>query len=455
VRAAVPAVALVAVAAVGGLPAAGCRGAPGPAASPEAAAHLATIGTRALAAAQPAGGVEPRPREAACTYNDIRDVKPFPRSALPDLPWPQHRLGYQQAQRYSTGQGVTVAVVDSGVQGDAPQLAGHVLPGFDLTSGSVRPGGDTDCFTHGTAVAGIIAANPRQGIGFVGVAPGVRLLPIRETWGIDDNGQPTTAAPGKLVDAINLAVRSGATVINVSVTVDGDLIPAALRQAFRAAARDAAARGAVIVAASGNASEQQDRLPQHNSYPAALAAEFDNVLAVGGIEPDGTLYRESVYGTSPYITVVAPANGVVSTFIDKGRIGSLLQYRYGTSFATPFVTGTVALLQARFPGMAPGQIKRRIEQTADHPSTNLPDLRSGWGVVNPVAALTAVVPPAPTARPAPRVAAPLPPPPAPDVRTRDAALAAAATATLLALALAAAALVLPRGRRRHWRPGAP
>ena len=255
------------------------------------------------------------------------------------------------------------------------------------------------------------------------------------------------------MDAINLAVGNGARVINVSITVDGDLIPAQLREQFRAAARNAASHDAVIVAASGNSSEQVDRLQEHNSYPAALAGEFDNVIAVGGIEPDGTLYKESVYGRSPYITVVAPANGVVSTFIDKGRVGSLLQYRFGTSFATPFVTGTVALLQARFPGMRAGRIKRRIEQTADHPSTNLPNLQYGWGVVNPVAALTAVVPPPATTRPTPRIAAPLPPPPRPDVRTRDAALVAGAGAALLALAFAVAALVLPRGRRRRWQPG--
>jgi type VII secretion-associated serine protease mycosin len=409
-----------------------------------------------VAAAAPGasgGGVEPQPREAACRYNDIRDIRPFPNAALSQVTWPQRRLGYQQAHRYTAGQGIRVAVIDSGVQGDQPQLAGQVRAGFDLTTGTPRPGADTDCATHGTLVAGIIAAHHRDGIGFEGVAPGAEILPVRETWGVDDNGQATTAAPIKLVNAINLAVQQGARVVNVSITVDGDLLDAELHAAFRAAVRNAAAHNVVIVAASGNADEQVDRQPVHNSYPAALAAEFDNVIAVGGIAPDGTLYKQSVYGKAPYVTVVAPADTVVSTFIEKGRVGSPLQTGTGTSFAAPFVTGTVALLQARFPGMPPSEIKRRIEQTADHPATNLPSVQFGWGVVNPVAALTAVVPPPATARPAPRIAAPLPPPGGPDLHTRDVALAAGAGAMLVAVAVLMTAAVVPRGRRRKWRPG--
>ena len=408
----------------------------------------------ALAAPRPPNpAAEPQPPDAACWYNNVNIVKPFPPAALSDVPWPQKRLGYEQAHRYTTGQDVRVAVIDSGVEAAAPQLNGHVGTGIDVTSGVPRPGGNTDCFTHGTGVAGIIAAHHRDGIGFVGVAPGVRILPIRETWGIDQNGQIITASPTKLVDAINLAVQNGAQVINISITIDGDLLSAPLRQAFRAAVGSAAAHDVVIVAASGNSEDQRDKLQVHNSYPAALSTDFGNVIAVGGIEPDGTLYKQSVYGDSRYITVVAPADGVVSTFIEKGRVGSALQYREGTSFATPFVTGTVALMRARFPTMPAVEIRRRIEQTADHPSTDLPDKQFGFGVVNPVAALTAAVPPAPSTRPAPRIDAPLPPPAGPDIRTRDTALAVGVGATLVALALAVTALVLPRGRRRRWQPG--
>jgi type VII secretion-associated serine protease mycosin len=411
------------------------------------------LGQPAALAAPRHPATDPQPPDAACWYNNVNVVKQFPPAALAEVPWPQKRLGYEQAHRYTVGDGIRVAVIDSGVQAAAPQLAGHVSTGFDVTSGTPRPGGNTDCFTHGTGVAGIIAAHHRDGIGFVGVAPGVQILPIRETWGIDRNGQIITDSPTKLVDAINLAVQNRVQVINISITVDGDLLSAPLRQAFRAAVENAAAHDVVIVAASGNSEEQRDRLQVHNSYPAALAGEFDNVIAVGGLEPDGTLYKQSVYGESPYITVVAPADGVVSTFIEKGQVGSALQYREGTSFATPFVTGTVALMRARFPDMHAAQIKRRIEQTADHPSTNLPSLQFGYGVVDPVAALTAAVPSASATRPAPQISAPLPPPPGPDVRTRDIALAVGVGATLVALALAVAAVVLPRGRRRRWQPG--
>src|SRR5262249_48017558 len=221
---------------------------------------------------------------------------------------------------------------------------------------------------------------------------------------------------------------------------------------FRNAVREAAAHNVVIVAASGNASEQSDRKPVHNSYPAALAGEFDNVIAVGGIGSTGALYEESVYGDTPWVTVVAPADRVTSTFLDKGQVGSLLQTATGTSFATPFVTGTVALLLARFPGIGAAEIRRRIEQTADHPSTNLPNLQLGWGVVNPVAALTAVVPP-PTTRPGPRVAAPLPPPPPPAPPAGAPARPGGAGPAGAAVAALPPGGVPPRGRPRRGQPG--
>jgi membrane-anchored mycosin MYCP len=416
---------------------------------------LTAIGCALLGVAPPAQaaptGNEVRPPDAACTYNNTRDLTEFPTSALKDTPWPQQQLGYEQAQQYTTGRGVTVAVIDSGVQGDTPQLRGRVLTGIDLTSGPAKPGANEDCFAHGTIVAGIIAAGPSSADAFVGVAPGATLLPIRQTWGINANGDAVNGDPDKLWQAIFAAVNSGARVINISITVDSAQLQPAQKRNFEAAARFALDHNVVIVAASGNSSENRDH-QQVNTYPAALAGTFPNVIAVGGISKDGSLYKESVYGTTPWVTVVAPADTVISTFINRGRIGSLLQTASGTSFAAPFVSGTVALLQARYPNIAAAEIKQRIEATADHPSTNLPDLKVGYGVVDPIAALTAVVPP-PAPPASPRVSAPLPPPTDANHTTRDAAIVVAILAAVLTALLVGAAVIIPRGRRRNWQPG--
>jgi membrane-anchored mycosin MYCP len=123
----------------------------------------------------------------------------------------------------------------------------------------------------------------------------------------------------------------------------------------------------------------------------------------------------------------------------------------GTSFAAPFVAGLAALLRSRYPQMPAGELKRRIELTADHPSTDLPSEEQGYGVINPLAAMTAVLPSAePPAAPA---APPLSPPPTPDHRERATGLAVAGAALLLALLIVAAARIVPVGHRRRWRPG--
>jgi membrane-anchored mycosin MYCP len=408
---------------------------------------LAPVGPAAPAIAAPA---EQQPPAEKCAYNNP-NLPRFPKSAEVDAPWPQQRLGYTDAHKYSIGQGILVAVIDSGVQADTAQLRGRVFSGIDLTPASPRPGANVDCFGHGTAVTGIIGAAPKADVGFVGVAPGVRILPIRQTWGIDVQGRSVLGQPGKLIQAMYAAVNNGAKVMNISITVPAAPLTEPTRRAFVSAVEYARSHNVVIVAAAGNSSEN-DNQQVLDTYPAALAARYDNVIAVGGIAQDGQLYKESVYGTTPWVTVVAPAEDVVTTFINKGAVGSLLQYAQGTSFAAPFVTGTVALLQSRFPGISAGDVKQRIERTADHPATNLPDLRMGYGVIDPVAALTTVVPP--RAAPAsPRVSAPLPPPARPDNGTRNAAIGAAGIGTIAAVLLVGAAVIIPRGRRRKWQPG--
>jgi type VII secretion-associated serine protease mycosin len=406
-----------------------------------AAAALVAAGQPVAVAAAP----EIPPPDAACIYNNPERVsQQLPASEASKVPWPQQRLRYEDAWRFGRGGGVLVAVVDSGVDASQQQLRGRILHGGDTTTGVVRLGGNTDCEGHGTAVAGMISAQPVRGRGLLGVAPDATVLPIRESWGIDANRQAISGSPGNLYKAIEAAVKNGAKVVNVSVTVPTNQLNRGQQFKFQQLAHYAAEKGALIVAAVGNKDQYQGQ--NISTYPAALAATFDNVIAVGGIGPDGKVDEDAI--TGPFVTVAAPDRAMPCLMAKGALIGCA-----GTSFATPFVTGLAALLRSRFPGISPGEIKRRIELTADHPSTDLPTPQVGYGVINPVAAMTAVLP-GPGATPSPAVAAsPLPPPLGPDTHARAVALAVAGAAVLVALVVAVAAAVMPLGRRRRWRPG--
>jgi len=342
------------------------------------------------------------------------------------VPWAQQRLAPELAWKQTTGRGVTVAVIDSGVDGSVPQLAGHVLPGIDL----LRPGGraDTDCAGHGTFVAGVIAAQQKDGIGFAGIAPGVRILPIRQ-FDADVDGN----ADG-LAAAIVAAVDRGATVINISTSAFVDT--PVLRKAVDFALR----KDVVVVAAVSN--EAQEGNPK--TFPAA----YPGVIAVGAIGQNGD--RGSFSETGEFVDLVAPGEQIIS--LGRGGPGHL--QGDGTSFAAPFVAGVAALARAYHPKLTAAQIKKRLEATADHPGTKLPDPQFGFGVVNPAAAVASVLPDedgpvAPAAAPKPVS------PPAPVQRVvagRGVALAVGAAAVLLAVVAGLAAIVVPRGRQRRWRP---
>lgn len=284
-------------------------------------------------------------------------------SSYTGRPWAQARLDFERAWPLTTGGGIKVAVVDTGVDARQPALSGHVLPGIDEVNGNHA---DTDCDGHGTLVAGIIGAKRRTGIDFAGVAPDVTILPVRQA---DNHADGTT---DHLAAAIRDAVDDGAQVINVSIVA-----PTPTR-ALVAAVKYALAQKVVIVAAAGNDAQQGDQ-PQ---YPAALPG----VLSVGAIGADGQ--PASFSSTGSPVSVVAPGAGIVG----PGAGGTGFVSNQGTSFAAPYVTGVVALVRAYLPHLTPAQIVHRIEATADHPAGALPDRHWGWGVVNPYAALTAVLP---------------------------------------------------------------
>lgn len=335
-------------------------------------------------------------------------------------PWPQERLKFERVWRLTKGEGVTVAVVDSGVDATHPQLAGVVTRQVDLTGTDLR-----DCVGHGTAVAGIIAGRDltSTGVPVMGVAPAAGIVSIKQTKG-------RTGDVLRLAQGIRQAADLGADVINVSVQAED-------YRALESAVEYAQRKDVVIVAAAGNVKQQNGVVTP--AYPA----QYPGVIAVGSASPDGR--RSGFSNGVTRISVTAPGAGVTSAWTGGGYRTAL----DGTSFAAPFVSGVAALIRSRHPELDHWQVKRRLEATAEGGGA----AGTGAGLVNPLLAVTAVLPPAaeksaPAAPPVVLARAPIP-----DTRTRSLAITitvGAVGATILVIFLA---LMLPKARRRRWRAG--
>lgn len=377
-----------------------------------------------LAGFTPAAAASPLARSGVLTVAD--DCLPPPPAMDPGTPWAQQRLAPQRAWELTRGAGVTVAVVDTGVDARSPQLAGRVQRGSDVVAG--KGSADTDCYGHGTFIAGIIAAGPADGTGFVGIAPAVTIVPIRIANNAND-GSATVLGQG-----IRAAVDAGATVINVSATTT--VSDPSLVQAIEYAA----AHDVVVVASAANERTAQ---PAVTVYPAALPS----VLAVGAIDVHGNL--ASFSQTAPYLAMVAPGVEVVS--IGPGGPGHW--QGSGTSYATAFVSGVAALVRAYRPGLSAAQVLHRLQATADHPAAALPDPGAGWGVVNPLSAVATVLPEEGAAGvhrgPLPGEALKLP---EKDLVGPSLMMLGAGAVVILAGTASLLAVLLPAGRRRGWRP---
>ena len=354
-------------------------------------------------------------------------LQPLPPALAAQQPWAQQQLSPRRVWPLTTGAGVRVAVIDSGVDAGNPLLSapGLVLQGADVVQGGAA---NYDCIGHGTMVAGIIAAQPRPGMGMAGVAPGVQILPVRQT----ESEQESNGAE-QLASAINYAVANGATVINISITTSGSTPDLA------AAVSNALDHNDVVVAAAGN-DGSSDNSP--TEYPAS----YPGVLSVGAVGQNGQLLSFSSTGR---VSVVAPGEDIVGPAADSPG----LVVGQGTSFATAFVTGVAALVRSYLPGLTAQQVVQRIEATADHPPGALPATGLGWGEVDPYAAVTAVLPSSGQSAAVPQAAlAPHRPGP---VTGGDEGLAMwiAGGSVGGALLVVAVAALAPYGRRRRWRPG--
>jgi serine protease len=310
--------------------------------------------------------------------------------------WDLGAMRTPEAWRRSTGAGVTVAVVDTGVDSAHPDLAGQVLPGADLITGAEGP--VTDPNGHGTHVAGIIAAAAGNGEGIAGVAPGARILPIR-VLGANGSGYLSDAANG-----IVYAAEHGADVINLSISSTTSI------DAMTNAIAYARSRGVVVVAAAGNM--------RGSGSPASYPAADPGVLAVAATDSADRIAPYSNAGD--YVDVAAPGSAVLSTFPGGYRTLS------GTSMAAPHVAALAALVRAADRALTPDQVEQVLESSAVDLGAPGRDDDHGYGRVDAAAALASLSAPdepepTPSASAPSETAAPEPttPEPAPSESTPE------------------------------------
>jgi subtilisin family serine protease len=315
---------------------------------PEGVARLASLLALALALLSPAA--------AHAAADPLRPQQ-----------WNLDLIDADAAHATSTGAGATVAIVDSGVQADHPDLVGRLVTGWDAVEGDATP---QDGAGHGTHVTGIVGAASGNGIGIEGVAPGARLMPVRV---LDANGSGSAAT---VAAGIDWARAHGADVINLSLGSDVPLVGATGAGDMDAAIRRVLDAGIVVVAAAGN-----------NSVPVCeQPAASAGLLCVGAVDRRGQHALYSSFGSG--LGVVAPGGSalgtpgedVLSTYPTSGYAELA-----GTSQATPHMSGVAALLVAC--GLREQDAVRRILATTSDLGPPGPDPAYGYGLVNARAAV--------------------------------------------------------------------
>lgn len=268
------------------------------------------------------------------------------------------QLRINEALKLAGKNKVVVAVVDTGLDKNHPELKKQILPDYNAVMPLRRGLADM----HGTHVAGIIAAQANNGIGGMGVNPNVKILPIdvfSRQWGASDYA---------IADGIMHAIERKADVINMSL---GGYYPSPI---IEDAVRKAINAGIVVVAAAGNSGDTM------KSYPAA----FSGVISVGATNEKKELAEFSTYG--PNIDIVAPGENVYAPVYDFDKKSSFMKAS-GTSMASPVVAAVASLLLSKHPDLTPYQVKYILEQTAKDLGDSGYDVKYGFGLVDPVAAL--------------------------------------------------------------------
>ncbi|MEU6253012.1 type VII secretion-associated serine protease mycosin [Streptomyces sp. NPDC047043] len=290
--------------------------------------------------------------------------------------WALDAMHTTQAWQTTKGKGITVAVLDTGVEADHPDLVGNVLTAKDMIGFGAKQG-QRAWARHGTAMAGIIAGHghgPGDADGVMGIAPEAKILPVRVILEDGDSarGKARSTRGNALAEGIRWAADHGADVINLSL--GDDSASAHPEPAEDEAVQYALKKNVVVVASAGNGGDKGD----HVSYPAA----YPGVIAATAVDRYGT--RASFSTRRWYSTVSAPGDKIVIADPDHKYYEG-----WGTSAASAFVSGAVALIKAAHPGLTPAQIKQLLEDTARNPPAGGRDDSRGFGFIDPAAAIKA------------------------------------------------------------------
>ncbi|MBA7512202.1 hypothetical protein ES705_04206 [subsurface metagenome] len=315
--------------------------------------------------------------------NYIRKAFRTPNDTQMPSQWGITQIQAPDAWDTETGKAsIVIAILDTGVDYDHEDLSGNMWDdgggncGKDFVNGDNNPDDDHG-ESHGTHCAGIAAAVTNNSTGIAGVSWKSKIMAVKVLYA---DGSGTLSDE---IDGIDYAANNDADIISMSFGTTGYPIPSDLE---RDAINDAYSEGCLLVAASGNENQS------YVAYPAA----YDNVIAVGATNQSdercdpvdwGAGYGSN-YGAE--LDVVAPGHNILSTVqMGTGPLGSNYDSMGGTSMATPFVSGLAALILSQLGGLAPSDVRRIIEKTADDIWPPGLDQKTGWGRINAYNALTA------------------------------------------------------------------
>ncbi|WP_438494515.1 type VII secretion-associated serine protease mycosin [Streptomyces asiaticus] len=303
-------------------------------------AALATLGAGLMAV----GGIAP-----AAAAQDISSQQWYLKDMQADGMW-----------KVSKGRGITVAVIDTGVDASLPELQGRVLDGIDASDKATDPNDDPN--GHGTNMAGLIAGTGKGG-GIQGLAPEAKILPVKSSL-LDMKSESVGSVMAK---AIKYSVDHGAKVLNISLGVTG--LPAYFSKT-QSAVNYALKKGALIFAATGNAGDKEN----HSEYPSVLPG----VVGVGAIDRTGKVAKFSTTGDQ--VGLVAVGDKIPTRCKDMESVCMT----HGTSDATAITSASAALIWSKHPKWTNNQVLRVMMQTAAKPKTgDIPSSYLGYGSVRP------------------------------------------------------------------------
>lgn len=311
---------------------------------------------------------------------DEEEEEGTPNDPLFDQQWALAKIEATGAWKIATGSGITIAVIDSGVDLDHPELAARVLEGYDFVSDDTEADDD---YGHGTLVAGVAAAAANNDLGIAGLAWNAQILPVKV---LDSRGSGVSS---DLTCALYWVADNGARVVNISIISFGPSL------GMQRAINHAANEGVLIFAAAGNLFEDGNPV----TYPAA----HDNVIAVAATDKeDGHAWFSSA-GSS--VDIAAPGVSIYSLFPPSHE-----EYRsvYGTSLAAPHGSGLAALILSAAPSMSPEEVELIIKQSAVDLGESGRDDKFGYGRIDASAAMSLTLSSLPVQLILPRVNSPVP-----------------------------------------------